>query len=129
MKKNIFILIIVLIILAAGLGTYSYLKNNAQSQIPETNDQTETDTNTQNPDQPQNVERAMPIEDYVRLNISELSPEKEVLGGTYYVTKIEAHGGAGTVEYEDGHNAYVADFTYSTDERGAITMNSFVIRK
>ncbi len=69
------------------------------------------------------------IEEYVKQNISELSPEKEVLGGKFYVTEVEANAGTGTVAYEDGHVAYVADFTYSTDDNGAVKVDSFVVRK
>ncbi len=68
------------------------------------------------------------IEEYVRNNISTLSTEPEVLGGTFYVTSIEATNGSGVVSYEDGHNAYTADFTYSTNESGAISVDSFVVR-
>ncbi len=73
--------------------------------------------------------RLMSIENYVRMNISELSPIKETLGGTFYVTEVEAHGGAGTVRYEDGHTAYTADFTYSIDEKAGIAVDSFTVRK
>lgn len=73
--------------------------------------------------------RLMSVEDYVTQNISTLSPVKEVLGGKFYVTKIEAHGGAGTVYYEDGHNAYTADFTYNASEQTGYTITSFVVRK
>ncbi|HVU06894.1 MAG TPA: hypothetical protein VHE10_03875 [Candidatus Paceibacterota bacterium] len=72
--------------------------------------------------------KAMPIEDYVKLYISELSPVKETLGGRFSVTDIEARGGAGTVSYEDGHNAYVADFTYSISDIGGVDVNSFALR-
>lgn len=65
------------------------------------------------------------IEEYVRENISTLSPEPEVLGGTYYVTSIEAAEGKGMVSYEDGHSAYTADFIYTTDP---LSITSFVIR-
>lgn len=68
------------------------------------------------------------IEAYVSENISTLSPVKEQLGGKFFVTDIEAHGGAGTVSYEDGHNAYTADFTYAVDEAGAPAVTSFEIR-
>lgn len=67
------------------------------------------------------------IEAYVTENISRLSPEPEVLGGTYYVTAIEASASAGTVSYEDGHNAYTADFTYTQGPTG-VSVDSFVIR-
>ena len=68
------------------------------------------------------------IDQYIADNISSLSPEPEVLGGTYYVTSIETENGAGVVSYEDGHNAYTADFTYSVSAEGAISIDSFVIR-
>lgn len=68
------------------------------------------------------------IEEYIRNNISMLSTEPEVLGGTFFVTDIEAMDGSGVVSYEDGHNAYTADFTYSTNESGAVSVDSFVVR-
>lgn len=74
--------------------------------------------------------RGMDIETYITNNISDISPEKEVLGGKFYITNIETLDGAGIAEYEDGHNAYVADFTYSIEgTNGAITITSFTIRK
>lgn len=68
------------------------------------------------------------VERYIAENISRLSPEPEVLGGTYYVTAIEAQNGSGTVSYEDGHNAYTADFTYTETGDGTVSVDSFVIR-
>lgn len=74
----------------------------------------------------------MSVEDYVRLNISELSytaGTPEVLGGKFFVTEIEAQEGKGVVSYEDGHNGYTADFTYSSvGERGSIMIESFKVR-
>ena len=92
-----------------------------------------TSTNGTGDENPSNgsssAARGMSIEQYVTQNISELSPVKEQLGGTFYVTEIEAEAGTGTVHYEDGHNAYEADFTYTIDEEhGGITMISFVVR-
>ncbi len=72
--------------------------------------------------------RTMAIKDYVRLNVSELSPIKESFGGKFYVTDIKTENGAGTVSYEDGHNAYTADFTYLIHERGVISIPSWDIR-
>lgn len=69
------------------------------------------------------------VESYVRENIASLSPRDEVLGGVFFVTKIDVgNDGTGTVEYEDGHNAYTADFTFETggDE---VEITSFVVRK
>ena len=68
------------------------------------------------------------IKDYISRNISELSPVKSELGGTFYVTKIEVHKVKGIVNYEDGHRAYVADFIYTSDPSTGIDIKSFVIR-
>jgi hypothetical protein len=73
--------------------------------------------------------RYMDIETYVRQNISQLSPAPEELGGTFYVTKLSAQNGSGTVEYEDGHNAYTADFTYEVSAEGKPTVLSFIVRQ
>ena len=64
---------------------------------------------------------------YISANISELSPEKEVLGGTFYITNISLDSGRGTVEYEDGHIALVADFSYSFSEKGEVQITRFEI--
>ena len=74
------------------------------------------------------VEQAVSIEDYVTENIYTLSPEKEVLGGKLYVNEIEANGGVGTVYYEDGHIALIADFTYEIDSKGIPTVKTFKVR-
>lgn len=73
--------------------------------------------------------RYMDIEAYVRQNISVLSPAPEELGGTFFVTKISTKNGSGTVEYEDGHNAYTADFTYESDAEGKPVVRSFIVRQ
>src|SRR3989338_139616 len=63
-------------------------------------------------------ENLLSVKSYVSQNISNLSPEKAVLGGTFYVTEITVEEGRGVVQYEDGHIALVADFTYTvSDER------------
>ena len=80
------------------------------------------------PETPMNETPKESIEEYVSKNISTLSTEPEQLGGTFYVTSIEAKDGSGVVSYEDGHNAYTADFTYSTNESGSFSVDSFVVR-
>lgn len=50
---------------------------------------------------------------YLQENLSIISPEPEVLGGTFYPTRIEFTGdNAGVIDYEDGHIALTALFTY-----------------
>lgn len=74
------------------------------------------------------VQSGESVEAYVAANISTLSPMPEVLGGTFYITAIEAADGAGTVSYEDGHVAYTADFTYSFREDGSVSVDTFTVR-
>jgi hypothetical protein len=70
------------------------------------------------------------LENYFKENISTISPEKETLGGKFYITDLKLNDGtSGVVSYEDGHVAFVADFTYSISSEGGVTINSFKIRK
>jgi hypothetical protein len=65
------------------------------------------------------TEREEAVSQYIQENISELSPEPEVLGGTFYVTDITFTGdNSGIVEYEDGHIMLIANFTYTFDAQG-----------
>lgn len=89
--------------------------------------QTEEDT-TVVPETPANETPKESIEEYVTKNISTLSTKPEQLGGTFYVTSIQATDGSGVVSYEDGHNAYTADFTYSINTSGNLSIDTFVIR-
>jgi hypothetical protein len=59
------------------------------------------------------------VENYLRSNISKLSPVPAVLGGTWYVTSFTIDLGkkSGTVEYEDGHIQETKDFSYITNEK------------
>lgn len=50
------------------------------------------------------------FESYIKNNISTLSPDKEVLGGKFYVTKITWQPDRkAVIEYEDGHIVLVAE--------------------
>lgn len=66
------------------------------------------------------------VGNHIRDNISELSPEEEVLGGNFHVTSVNfLDASSAVVEYEDGHKAYTAkaDFTVTPDEE--VTIDSF----
>jgi len=68
------------------------------------------------------------FEEYVKNNISTLSPNKEVLGGKFYITKVEHQPGAtAVVSYEDGHVAYTARVKYEVNEPGKVEIKSFEI--
>lgn len=70
------------------------------------------------------------VESYVKENISALSPIKATMGGAFYVTEIgvEPETRTGHVKYEDGHMAYEADFTYTSNDRTGHTITSFVVK-
>lgn len=111
MKKIVLITLLVIALLATGVGIFLMSKKDDVSPVVQ--------SSTQN--------KMMSIENYVRTYISELSPVEEVLGGRFYVTDIKTGNGKGKVSYEDGHSAYIADFTYSNESNGAIRIDSFVI--
>lgn len=70
------------------------------------------------------------VSDHIEQNISRLSPESEVLGGTFYVTDITfTNEQSGTVKYEDGHIALVADFHYTVPETGDIQVTLSNVRE
>jgi hypothetical protein len=67
------------------------------------------------------IERAS-VENYLRENISKLSPVKAVLGGTWYVVSstVDLSTNSGTVTYEDGHIQETKNFSYTTDGKGEV---------
>lgn len=131
MSRNL--IIAVAAVAAAGLvGAFFYLQ--AKPAVPGAGGGTADESRTFKNDEPGHSndrpdESRGSVEAYVRENISTLSPEPAVLGGTLFVTNIEAGNGMGVVEYEDGHNAFTADFAYSLDEAGKVTIDSFKVRE
>ncbi len=115
-----FILLLLLLIVSGGL--FFYLRS---APVPPPNPPI---TNT-----PQlNMEEA--VKNYVIGHISELSPQKEVLGGKFYVTKITTKkflDGSiiyGDVSYEDGHNGYSATFAFNVLPDKTFSLKSFSIK-
>ncbi|GEM_PF-881252 len=67
--------------------------------------------------------------EYLKTHISELSPQKEVLGGKFYITAFEFTGrSTGLVSYEDGHNAFNAEIEIARDNSGNIAVQSFTLK-
>ena len=55
---------------------------------------------------------------YLEENISQLSPEKEVLGGKFYLTSLDFISDQEViVSYEDGHIALVAKVTFTLEQK------------
>src|SRR3989344_4711514 len=103
------ILIVVAVIVIAAAGFYALKPIDAV--VPS---ESKTD-----------AERLGMVGDYVKENISELSPEKEVLGGKFFVTSVSFNESLGIVNYEDGHNAYMATFTFAVDETKTVSVTDF----
>lgn len=116
-------LILVIAILAACIGLILFTSDPVSAPGP-------TDMpGTSKQEQAPLADRVMSVKNYVRDNISQLSTEKEELGGTFYVTDISVSANSGVVKYEDGHNAFVADFTFVIDDRGNVDLQTFVVRR
>jgi hypothetical protein len=117
-------IIVLLIIIAVVVGAY-FAYGSGSGPIAET-----PQAPMQQPGAEQPQGKLMSVESYVTQNISALSPIKETMGGTFYVTEIEVDPTErkGHVSYEDGHMAYEAEFTYTSDDRTGHTITSFVIK-
>lgn len=76
------------------------------------------------------IETRLAVEKYLKENISNISPTKEVLGGKFYITKINWVGdNSGTIEYEDGHIAIKASFNYIIQTNNQDGSYSIIIKK
>lgn len=65
---------------------------------------------------------------YLEKNISSLSPEKEVLGGKFYLTNLEfSDNQTAVVSFEDGHNAFVGLFKFTINEPEQVESLGFEI--
>lgn len=74
------------------------------------------------------VEQQEIVFEYLKKNISTLSPEKEVLGGTFYITSIDFLDKNNLiVDYEDGHVAFTAKVTYDYIDSENIIIDAFEI--
>ena len=79
------------------------------------------------------IEKEQAVEKYLKENISNISIQKEVLGGKFYITKIDWVGNnSGTVEYEDRHIALKASFDYEIkvneqNNNYSVNINNFKI--
>ncbi len=112
MKKNLKILILILIVFSIS----PCFKKEEKEIVVEEPKNTEI-----------NLEEKTLIENYLQENISDLSPEKEVLGGKFYITKLEIKkDNSGLVEYEDGHIALQANFDYQINDQD-VNISKFTI--
>jgi hypothetical protein len=105
MNKFKYFLIIIVIVIVLGAGFFIF-KSPVLAPTPT----------------PNVVDIKQNVENYLRANISKLSPVKAVLGGTWYVVSIttDLEKNSGTVVYEDGHIQEIKNFSYTTNNNGEI---------
>jgi hypothetical protein len=121
---NTKIILAISVLLVGAILAWVLLNSNQQdglNPMDVNNEQIEpTDNNgTEAPDELTQEEKESLAAQHLTANISLLSPEPEVLGGMFYVTDIRfTSANSGVVEYEDGHIALVADFTYEFTAQG-----------
>jgi hypothetical protein len=133
-KKNTkTVLISLVIILLVVVGVYALKdQNNNKMELPDNENGVVSEVNNENEEDLQNRENidVLPEEQgavttYLENNISELSPEEAVLGGTFYVTYVSFPGdNIAIVNYEDGHIALTAKVNYNY-KYGEVIINSF----
>lgn len=68
------------------------------------------------------------VENFIKANISTLSPKEAVLGGTFIVTSVTfLNESEALVEYEDGHIALKAMASYEVSSSGDVEIKNFKI--
>lgn len=68
------------------------------------------------------------LKNYIKDNLSTLSPAPEVLGGKFYLTEFIINSpNTAQISYEDGHNSFDAEITYEIRENLAYLQNFTII--
>lgn len=132
MKKKILILslaIIVLLPLALFLRSNNWFQKNEETKLEEN-----LSTSTETIIDEEKVAKQNLVAEYLENNISELSPEKEVLGGKFYLTSIDfVSDNQAVATYEDGHIALTANIIFSVkqndSQKNEVVIENFEIVK
>jgi len=70
------------------------------------------------------------VKEYIKENISDLSPEKAILGGNFYITKIYFESpNSVLIEYEDGHIALEAKANFKIENEKIEIINFKLINE
>lgn len=72
------------------------------------------------------VDEIFLVENYIRENITTITPEEPVLGGTFYVVEITVNESLhdGEFVYEDGHIQGRASFTYEIQDNAVVVLQN-----
>lgn len=123
MKKSVILIILVLALAIAG--TYA-IRGDGPLNEREKEEAGRQDPAKDTQDGSLSAEDKSRVEEYIKENISELSPEEAVLGGSFRVTSIEfVSSDSLIVDYEDGHIALTAGVGFSVSPDGKVEVASF----
>ncbi len=134
-NKNIFVLVVSGIILLSAIALQiqrSFFAQTPIHSIPNSSTSTITklpdiSPTTSTPDK-LSTEQQEKLENYIKANLSTLSPAPEVLGGKFYLTEFIINGpDTAQISYEDGHNSFSAEITYEIRENLAYLQNFTII--
>jgi len=112
-KKMLFCVLAVVVL---SLGFFSFIKANQKKVVEIPTVEKKMDVVVSILSEKENVEN------YLKKNITILSPIPAVLGGTWQVLSftINVENKTGTVLYEDGHLSENKKFTYSINENAEV---------
>ena len=104
--------------------------NEEENLDEENNDIVDDEENNEKVKENNYNEREELLRDYLNENISKLSPEKEILGGSFFITSLILNGeDEFAIEYEDGHILLLASGKYSIDEENNVNIKEFDLQE
>lgn len=128
-KKYGLLVLSIVVFLLFILSIYLYFKGNEiqEKNVQQVNqEQKSEDTNMIKNEL--TSEEQQTVLKYLEENISDISTEKEVLGGKFYITSLDfLDGNNAILEYEDGHIALKAEINFQYVDENNITINKFEI--
>ncbi len=129
LKKNLSLILaalLLILIIVLVIASNSSSPISEDGVLPEENgEESSTENGEENLTK---IEKQEYVLEYLSENISDLSPEKEVLGGTFYITSIDfIDDNKLIIDYEDGHIALTAEVEYEYLDSNNIVINNFNI--
>jgi hypothetical protein len=124
-KSTIILLLILLALVSLALIYSSTMKSDPLLQEAPKEDL--KDEEDKLPEESLTLEEQERVIEYLNDNISALSPEEEVLGGSFFITSADFIGNDRVIiGYEDGHNYFIAEacFNFVDD---SIEIGDFII--
>ncbi len=131
--KIILISLVVILLIVVGVYAFTSQDNKTNSSGSEDNiadeidseEGSDMDENNENIEAGVSTEEQRAVNTYLENNISDLSPEEAVLGGSFYITSVSfTEEDVSIVNYEDGYTVLTAEANY-TFNNGEIEIKSF----